>query len=492
MAQIIHDVAPGAGIVFRTAFFTANDFAKGIRDLKLAGCKIIVDDVTYPTEPFLKDGVVAKTVDSVVNEGVTYFSAAGNFADQSYEKNYNPHNASAIGFAGKTAHDFGSGDMFQKIKLRPGNYTFVFQWLDSIYSVGQGGTLHDLDFFLTKKEDGTELIGFNRDNFGGDPMEFIPITILGDSPTDTTAKEYNLLIVNNTTTSSPARIKYIVFKRDGKADIQWQEYHEGVSTVIGQSNAANAMAIGAVRFNHTIDRYTLDPHPLMPDPLNGIPASSITKPQLESFSSIGGTFVYGSPRQKPDFVAADGVNTTVKMGQDYPNNALDGYSNFFGTSAAAPHAAGAAALIMHGRKKYLTGHPETSPGQIRSLFQATAFDMATPGFDYSSGAGLIDADSAMRTFASPTPHQIQLVIPADTLPGRDTFDLLITGQNFSANSYVVLGDTTGLSNGTADTTQIWPTTINRDELTVTINTFEGNPSLMVYTSTNGIWRRRLF
>jgi hypothetical protein len=481
MAQIIHDVAPASGIVFRTAFFTANDFAKGIRDLKLAGCKVIVDDVTYPTEPFLKDGIVAKTVDSVVNEGVTYFSAAGNFADQSYEKNYNARDASAIGFAGKTAHDFGSGDMFQKIKLRPGNYTFVFQWLDSIYSVGQGGTIHDLDFFLTKKDNGTELIGFNRDNLNGDPIEFIPITILADSPTDTVAKEYNILIVNNSTTGNPARIKYIVFKRDGKADIQWQEFHEGVSTVIGQSNAANAMAIGAVRFNHTVDRYTLDPHPLMPDPLNGIPASGITKPQLESFSSVGGTFINGSPRQKPDLVAADGVNTTVRMGQDYPNNALDGYSNFFGTSAAAPHAAAAAALIMQGRKKFLIGHPETSAGQIRSLFQSTAFDMGAPGFDYSSGSGLIDVDSAMRTFAKPTPYQIKLVVPEDTLPGRSAFPLLITGQNFSANSYVVLGDTTGMANGTADTTQIWPTSINKNEITVIINTFGGNPSLMVYT-----------
>jgi hypothetical protein len=482
MAEIVHDVAPGAGIVFRTAFFTANDFAQGIIDLKNAGCKIIVDDVTYPTEPFLKDGVVAKTVDSLaINHGITYLSAAGNFADQSYEKNYNPVDASDIGFPDKTAHNFGSGDRFQKIKLRPGNYTFVFQWLDNIYSIGQGGTLFDVDFYLSKKTNGTELIGFNRNNLNGDPIEFIPITILGDSPTDTVAKEYNLLVINNTTSGNPASIKYIAFKRDGRADIQWQEYHEGVSTIIGQSNAANALAIGAARFNHTIDRYSLEPHPLMPDPLNGIPASSITKPQLESFSSVGGTNVNGVPRQKPDLVAPDGVNTLVRMGQDYPNNALDGFSNFFGTSAAAPHAAAAAALLMQGRKKFLAGHPETSPAEIKTLFQSTAFDMLSPGFDYSSGAGLIDADSAMRTFASPTPFEIDLIVPDNTVPGQSTFTLIITGQNFSANSHVVLGDTTGMANGTADTTQIWPTSITRDEITVVINSFTGNPPVMVYS-----------
>src|SRR5260221_8690559 len=151
MLQIVHDVAPGAYLYFRTGFFSEGDFAVGIKQLKDAGCNVIVDDVTYMTEPFLQDGIVAKTVDTVTSQGISYFSAAGNFANKSYESNFNPVDATSIGFTGKKAHDFsGTGDLFQKVRLAPGNYTFVLQWTDSIYSFAQaGGTRHDVDIYLT-------------------------------------------------------------------------------------------------------------------------------------------------------------------------------------------------------------------------------------------------------------------------------------------------------------------------------------------------------
>ena len=53
MLQIIHDIAPKASLAFRTGFINATDFADGIRELEKAGCDIIVDDITYITQPFL-------------------------------------------------------------------------------------------------------------------------------------------------------------------------------------------------------------------------------------------------------------------------------------------------------------------------------------------------------------------------------------------------------------------------------------------------------
>lgn len=48
IAQLIHDLVPGAKLFFRTAFEGANDFALGIRQLADAGCNVIVDDIgTY-------------------------------------------------------------------------------------------------------------------------------------------------------------------------------------------------------------------------------------------------------------------------------------------------------------------------------------------------------------------------------------------------------------------------------------------------------------
>jgi hypothetical protein len=330
MLQIVHDVAPGAELYFRTGFFTEEDFVVAIDQLRQAGCDIIVDDVQYATEPMLKDGIVANAVNAAVAAGVTYVAAGGNFNKQSYENAFVPQDITSLGFAGKKAHNFGGGDVFQKIRLAPGNYLFVLQWTDNIYSAGEGGTVHDVDFYLTPNTNGTSLIGYNRDNTNGNPIEFIPTTVTGTDSVD-----YNIFIVNNTITSDPQRIKMVVFR----GSVRFMEYSIGNSTVVGHANSTGAFSIGAARFNH------VPGHPLLPSALSGI-----TKPQIESFSSFGGTYVNGVQRLKPDLVGPDGGNTTVRLGQDYPNNALDGYSNFFGTSAAAPHVAAGAALVMEGRK----------------------------------------------------------------------------------------------------------------------------------------------
>ena len=461
MAQIVHDIAPGAQLYFRTGFFTNTDFAKGIKELRDSGCHIIVEDITYMNEPFLKDGVVAKTVDSVVDGGLTFISAAGNFDNQSYEKDYNGGDASAIGFPGKTAHNFAAGDAFQQIKLRPGNYVFVLQWLDGIYSTGENGTQFDLDLYLTPNTNGSGLIGFNRDNTLGDPVEFIPVQIVGNSPGDTTSKTYNVLIINNTITGSPSRVKYIVFKRDAAANLQFMEHIEGTSTIVGQANAAGAIAVGAARFDKA--------PPFMSPPL------------IEAFSSSGGTKTNGVVRQKPDIVAPDGVNTTVALGPDYPANALDFFSNFFGTSAAAPHAAAAAALLMEGRKKFLNQNIVT-PAEVKSLLINSATDMETPGFDYISGHGLINIDMSMRTFAAPTPHIDSLVVPDGTTPGDAEFTVTVRGINFRPNSIIYFEDSALASTVILDTVNGIATAI--------IPAFEGNPGIRIYTppypTTNGL------
>ena len=82
MAEIVHDVAPGAEIAFNTADFGQAAFAQGIVDLSNIGCQVIVDDIYYLAEPYFQDGIIAQAIDKVVKEGVTYFSAAGNSTQQ--------------------------------------------------------------------------------------------------------------------------------------------------------------------------------------------------------------------------------------------------------------------------------------------------------------------------------------------------------------------------------------------------------------------------
>ena len=441
MLQIIHDIAPAAQLYFRTGSETAGDFAQGIRKLRDEGCDIIVDDLTYITEQFLTDGVVAQAVNEVTTgiKPVIYFSACGNFGRKSYESFYDSTQA-PLGFTG-TAHDFDPSatntDIYQKVTFEPGKYIIVLQWVDDNYSISNPnqprGTKSDLDLFTTPNTNGTQLFGNNRINIGGDAIEIMTFTM-------TSKTESNFLIVNKTPGTKPARIKLVAFR----GGLTFDEYNIGTSTIVGQANAKGAIAIGAARYNR------LD--------------------TVEYFSSAGGTTVFTQNgtsvdeeiREKPELVGPDGVNTTVKLGLGDADG--DSYYNFFGTSAAAPHAAGVAALIMHGRKKMFGPTTITTPNQMRDLLTRTAKDMLTGGFDFASGYGLIDADAAMRDFAAPTPFIDQLILGTTTLT--------VKGVNLSQNSVIHYGNT-----------PITPTTVSPDntEATAPKPTIIGNQPVRVYT-----------
>ena len=64
MLQVVHGIAPKARLDFRTGFISPGDFAQGILQLQKDSCNIIVDDVTYITEPFFPDGVVAQAANN--------------------------------------------------------------------------------------------------------------------------------------------------------------------------------------------------------------------------------------------------------------------------------------------------------------------------------------------------------------------------------------------------------------------------------------------
>lgn len=73
-------------------------------------------------------------------------------------------------------------------------------------------------------------------------------------------------------------------------------------------------------------------------------------------------------RAKPDVAAADGVNTTAFPGPSLGGDAsqdLDAFPNFFGTSAAAPHAAAIGALVLQARG----GPGAVTPTQLRTVLQ---------------------------------------------------------------------------------------------------------------------------
>ena len=388
MLQLIHDLAPGADLSFATAFTGEFEFANNIRALAADGADIIVDDVIYFAEPFFQDGVVALAVDDVVtNHGVAYFSSAGNNAAQSYESdNFNgtaeptangvnsldsiiSSNGFTLPSGGYSYHDFDPSanvDTRQQLVLNNGQRIgLVLQWDDPFYTTN--GVDTDLDIFLIDSDH--SVVAFN--NLSNIAAQY-PFEYLQFQNTSGSQQTYNIVIAK-AAGPEPGRIKYVDF---GSGVIP--EYETNSSTIYGHASATNAEAVGAVPY--------------------------FNQDNPESFTSLGPTTIFyeyvtnGSGkitgiqrkttpeiRQKPDIAGIDGTDTTFFGSPDFDNT---GFPNFFGTSAAAPHAAAVAALLKE-------ADSSLTPAQIYNRLETTAQDIYNSGFDNLTGAGLINAYDAI-------------------------------------------------------------------------------------------------
>ncbi|MGH8480359.1 MAG: S8 family serine peptidase, partial [Gammaproteobacteria bacterium] len=386
MMELIRDIAPGATQAFRTAFNGQADFAQGIIDLANAGAKVINDDIIYFAEPFYQDGIVTQAVDTVKGMGVAYFSAAGNADRQAYEAPFRPSGQFFdIGFGSEEAHDFDSGagvDTCQQITIPVGRtLTLVYQWDQPFFSVsGPPGSASDMDIVLTNEACNTLLAGSATDDVGGDPVEMFSFTNAGPATTFG-------VIIGRFSGPNPGVMKTV---NVGSSAITINEFDTKTGASWGHSAALGGLGVGAADYRQT-------------------PAFGQDPPIIETFSSAGGTPILfdtsgnrlATPeiRQQPDITAPDGTDTTF-FGSDTDGT---GFPNFFGTSAAAPHAAGVAALMID-------LNPSIGPDALYSVLKNTAVDMddpATPafdtGFDCGSGFGLILADAALGASLQPPP-----------------------------------------------------------------------------------------
>lgn len=394
MMEIIHDVAPGARLTFHSAYNSMVGFAQGIERLAEDGASIINDDIYYYAEPFYQDGIVAQAVEKVVEEyGVTYLSSAGNSGRDSYESKFNPLSESmyAVHTNGDTVgkyffHDFDKGegvDIFQKVTFRPGSKLFLdFQWDAPFASSCEGcpGAGNDLDILFALAESPDQFLFIEGGaNLGADAIEILYLTYGGEEPIDgyIAIGKFDFGVP----TPDPQYVKYIQFGYG----IDFPEYGLGASTVVGHSNSKSCIAVGATKWYKT-EKWGYNP------------------PLINSYSSVGGTkVIYDSKgkvikrpkvRKNPDFVAPDGANTTF-FGRHL--NDGDEFPNFFGTSAAAPHAAATFALLeeIKGEKRVWKS--------LEKIVKQTAIDMDDPstpefdkGYDLNTGYGFINAMAAAK------------------------------------------------------------------------------------------------
>jgi subtilisin family serine protease len=230
-----------------------------------------------------------------------------------------------------------------------------------------------------------------------DPVQVLIIFNPADSGANTAAESLNLLIGVANGTPAPGRMK-LALEADG-APVTINAFATNSSTLQGHPGAAGAIAVGAAFFAET-------------------PRCGISPAILEGFSSLGGAPILfdssgtrlATPmiRQKPDVVGPDGANTTffgVSLADaGYVDNSAvsqcsndNNFPNFFGTSAATPHVASIAALMLQ-------ANPAVTPSQVYSALQLGAAAMGSPAPNFESGYGFVQADLALAQLppAAPT------------------------------------------------------------------------------------------
>jgi subtilisin family serine protease len=435
MAQIVHDLAPGANIDFASAFNGELAFAKGIRDLYNEGARVIADDVAYFNEPFFQDGPIAHSVNEVVARGANYFSSAGNdnlinaagedigsieapeYKETSCPAKIPAYYDSCMNFNPKA----GTPDNTWGVELEEGWPLYVdLQWAQP-----WNGVTTDLDMFVLN-ENG-ELVGraFNTANTEPgrqQPYEFIPY----EGGIKAKEEEKMQVVIARCDVAcgkvraaeevegvkpyegtvggdrGKPRLKVAIFNNGGgvsETDYTPAEVAKTKTvvgpTIFGHTAAASAISVAAI--NVGTDE--------APEPY------SSRGPVVHLFGPVTGTAAAPPIGEqviaKPNVTASDCASTTFFYGFS------EGGFHFCGTSAAAPHAAAVAALIR-------SANPGASNAQVRADLEATARPVGSSLFTFGLdevGAGMVDAESALRALAlAPTVTILSPPAPLSNVP----------------------------------------------------------------------------
>ena len=414
MLEIIHDLAPGAQLFFATAFSTPAQFAQNIRNLRAAGCDIIVDDVQYFVETPFQDGqhpavisptnggVVIQAVKDVTAAGALYFSSAGNSGSKD------------AGVSGTWEGDFVDGG------------PAFFEYYPGYFETGR---LH---------------------NFGASVSDLVtattgPVSLFWSDPLGASANDYDIFILDNTGTTvydfsidaqtgtqdpyermGPAypNERIVIVKYSGAARFLHLDTNRGrLFTSTSGSTHGHATTSSATSFS-----VAATPAPIpYPNPFNStnfVEFFSSDGPRQIFFTSTGAAITPGNVSssggqilQKPDLTAADGVSVTGVGGFPTP---------FYGTSAAAPHAAAIAALVKSAR-------PGVTASEIRAALSASAIDIHAAGADRDSGIGIIMADTAV--FAVLLPPSITTPPASQTIPANTTASLSVVADGAAPLAY---------------------------------------------------------
>jgi len=419
MAQIVHDLAPGAAISFATAFKGLTPFADNIKALAANGASVIADDISYFEEPFFQEGPVGNAIAEVTEDGVSYFSAAGNNNLRRAGRNiasweapeYRDAHSCPAAVQALSAEFEGEGkpglNPFHCMDFNPGgpaDTTFGItvaagaslvadlQWaepwegvktdLDAFLLDSGGEVISDsVDRNVSRTHRPYELVGWENETGG-------PVTVR--------------LAINRWAGAGDPRLKFALLENGSGVTGTEYESSSGEDkvgpTIFGHNGAEDATSVGAIAYGAS----------------EAPEAFSSRGPVTYYFGPVAGeapAAALGSPQvlAKPDVVATDGGANT------FFGECLEGAWRFYGTSAAAPHAAAVAALMRE-------GDPAATPAEVSQAMRESAVPVG--GFPATAvGSGLLDAVTALEdlglTAGEPGAEVAEPPPPGPCLPPRE-------------------------------------------------------------------------
>ncbi len=393
--------------------------------MRTAGADIIVDDVAFQDQSFFQDDVVGAAVNEVVADGAVYLTTAGN-SNRILVKNdiakdvtsytalsYRPAPCPALTWGGQPVtltgdcHDFNPSasvtdtTLSYTIGVGQGFYTRL-QWGEPWY-----GVTTDMNFYWV---DATGAI---------QPNPFDPAQqSAGTNDNLTTQKPLELEVPLANQSSTPSTYSLVINRAKGSGTPPlWAYFNAGIGVLIDAeyytpTNPGDSVDLfGLTSFGHRASASAIS--------VAAVPYDNGSKPQdystrgeaIHFFAPISGT-VAAAPlalpvfTAKPDVAATDGgANTFFGRAPNSPTNATANW-RFFGTSAAAAHAAGVAALILQQAKDVGITMLQSD---VAGLLKATARTVGSYG-PREVGGGLIDAYAAVQG-CGPLPLLSRLLAP---------------------------------------------------------------------------------
>jgi subtilisin family serine protease len=325
VAEIVHDMAPGASLYLAKI---ANEVQLGqaLDDMTAAGVKVINHSVAWYGAAFYDGtGSICAIADSADSQGAQWINAMGNSRLKHYLGTFTDSNADL-------RHEFTTGQNYNTINLTAGSaVSLILNW--QAYPT----TTIDYDLYLYNgnPDSGGVVVASSLNRQSGNRSTYYPYPYEAIDYTPTSTGTFYIVVKK--VNSSQANLPLTLFSTG--PDLVTRTT---ASSILQPADCAKVIGVGAVDLSDNAN----------------------------AFSSEGPTT---DGRPKPEIAAPNGVKTSLS-------------SAFWGTSAASPHATGAAALL-------LAANPGMTPAQLRAALPAAVKDVSTAGFDYRTGSGRISLDA---------------------------------------------------------------------------------------------------